>query len=122
MIINKITTGFVIQVFDTEKQVYISQNFIAAAEVNYENTQGETIPDIDMAEVNFGPLSGGEPYLPFDMAQPGMTPYRQGVIDVAGDVRFEIEGGANRNEAIQAVVEGFDDDLRELLPDGSRND
>jgi hypothetical protein len=74
-----------------------------------------------MEKDNFGPFAEDEPYLPFDMAQPGISAYRQGVIDTADDIRFAIEQGQSRNDAIQQVVEGFDDDLRELVPDGSMN-
>ena len=29
MLINKVTTGFVVQVFDTDKRCFVSQNFVA---------------------------------------------------------------------------------------------
>ena len=73
MIINKITTGFVIQTFDTEKKQYVRQKFIAGDEVTYEDGTGaEAVPptDEEMAEVNFGPEAKEEPYLPFNMVQP----------------------------------------------------
>jgi hypothetical protein len=71
MIINKITTGFVIQQFDTETQKYIGQSFIASDDVQYENLDGEPLDYEGMAEDNFGPCApNGEPYLPFDMVQP----------------------------------------------------
>jgi hypothetical protein len=71
MLINKITTGFVIQTFDTEKRQYISQNFVAGDQVDYESTDGQTpIEDGFMESVNFGPDAEKEPYLPFDMLQP----------------------------------------------------
>ena len=58
MIINKITTGFVIQQFDTEKQKFVSQEFIAGDEVDWETEVGQPA---DMDE---------SPYLPFNMEQP----------------------------------------------------
>ncbi len=58
MIINKITTGFVIQQFDTEKNQFVSQNF-TAGEVEYENQNGEPVD-----------APNNEPYLSFDMVQP----------------------------------------------------
>lgn len=70
MKINKITDGFVIQVFDTETGKYLSQNFTAGANVDYENEQGQTLNDLDMKQYNFGPDAASEPYLPFDMVQP----------------------------------------------------
>ena len=71
MLINKITTGFVIQTFDTDTRQYISQNFVAGDQVDYESTDGQTpIEDGFMESVNFGPYAEKEPYLPFDMVQP----------------------------------------------------
>jgi len=58
MIVNKITTGFVIQSFDTEKKEFVSQDFIAGDEVSYEKEDGT-------------PYNGDvDSYLPFDMVQP----------------------------------------------------
>lgn len=65
MLINKITTGFVIQQFDTEKKVYVSQYF-TAGDVEYEDRFGEPV-DSSLMAVN---PDGSEPYLPFDMLQP----------------------------------------------------
>jgi hypothetical protein len=71
MLINKITRGFVIQTFDTEKREYISQEFVAAGNSEYESTDGQTpIEDGFMESVNFGPEAEKEPYLPFEMVQP----------------------------------------------------
>ncbi len=65
MLINKITTGFIIQVFDTDKQEWISQTF-HAGEVDYETLDGDPINFTDFEDR----LVGKEPYLPFDMVQP----------------------------------------------------
>lgn len=64
MIINKITTGFVTQQWDTQKKQFIGQTFTPGDSVQYEDENGETVP--------FGFLGTGEtePYLPFDMVQP----------------------------------------------------
>jgi hypothetical protein len=62
MIINKITDGFVIQKFDTQKKEFITQEFIAADNVSWENERGETV-DAPRQE-------DAEPYLNFDMMQP----------------------------------------------------
>jgi len=70
MNILKITDGFVIQVFDTNTGKYISQNFTAAANVNYENEAGHTLFAAQLEQYNFGPYAASEPYLPFDMVQP----------------------------------------------------
>lgn len=66
MIINKITTGFVIQTFDTEKKQYTKQEFIAGDPVTYEDIEGD-LADSSVMAVN---PDGSEPYLPFDMIQP----------------------------------------------------
>tara|TARA_Y100000310_G_scaffold209426_1_gene210058 strand:- start:13146 stop:13340 length:195 start_codon:yes stop_codon:yes gene_type:complete len=62
MLVNKITTGYVIQTFDTEAGWYIGQSFVAG-EVNYEDSNGTPV---DQTEVMPTP----EPYLPFNMEQP----------------------------------------------------
>jgi hypothetical protein len=65
MKINKITTGFVIQTYDTELQKWTGQEFVAGTETDYEEAGTERI--LDPAEI--WPKSD-EPYLPFDMRQP----------------------------------------------------
>ncbi len=81
MLINKITTGFVIQTFDTEKKQYTHQEFIASDQVDYEvggpEHDGEGIPmsHLEMESFGFGPNANPEPYLPFDMLQPAEIPF-----------------------------------------------
>lgn len=58
MILNKITTGFVVQQYDTETKKFVSQEFIAGDEVVWEES-GE---QVDSPENN--------PYLYFHMIQP----------------------------------------------------
>lgn len=58
MIVKKITVGFVIQEFDTDLGKFTSQEFVASDEVEIENSDGETLEDIEL------------PYLSFDMVQP----------------------------------------------------
>lgn len=70
MLINKITTGFVIQTYDTDKKEYSEQEFFAGDEVNYELPNGESADWAEMGKVGFGPHAEEEPYLPFDMVQP----------------------------------------------------
>jgi len=60
MIVKKITTGFVIQTYDTETGYCIEQNFSAGDIVEYEDEQGEPV---DWHE-------GKDAYQPFDMVQP----------------------------------------------------
>jgi hypothetical protein len=67
MIVNKITHGFVIQSFDTEKRRFVSQEFIAGDECVYEDENGDIV---DYTEA----LPTPEPYLPFEMEQPKARP------------------------------------------------
>jgi hypothetical protein len=64
MIIKKITDGFVVQEWDTKQQKWISQEFVAGGQSEYENENGDSV---DYTEMN---PSGDEPYLPFEMVQP----------------------------------------------------
>ena len=59
MIIKKITTGFVIQTFDTDTNKFVEQEFIAGDEVTHEDEVGNEVSE-DLVD----------PYLPFDMVQP----------------------------------------------------
>jgi hypothetical protein len=73
MTVDKITIGFVIQRFDTEKKHYISQEFIAGDQVDYESSDGEPLTKAqkeELAGIGFGPSATIEAYLPFDMVQP----------------------------------------------------
>lgn len=65
MIVDKITYGFVIQKWDTKKKVWVSQEFVAGDQCEYESPAGKSL-DSDTIEDE----SGKEPYLPFDMVQP----------------------------------------------------
>lgn len=71
MTIKKITTGFVIQTFDTDQNKFVSQEFVAGNS-EYEDKNGDTISlgDNEEADKTFFAKPGGEPYLPFDMVQP----------------------------------------------------
>ncbi len=64
MQVKKITVGFVVQVFDTDSNRFVNQDFIAGDEVDYEDEQGEAVKE-SLLEVD-----GEEAYLPFDMVQP----------------------------------------------------
>lgn len=58
MIVNKITTGFVIQCYDTDTKECVGQMFVAG-DVEWEKPDGTPISPI-----------GDEHYQPFDMVQP----------------------------------------------------
>lgn len=64
MIINKITVGYVVQKFDTEKEKFIEQKFVAEDEVYYEDNVGNfNLPDTEVDKVR-------KQYLLFEMQQP----------------------------------------------------
>lgn len=65
MRLTKTTNGFVQQVFDTVTKKFISQEFIAGDETDYEDEDGN-FTDSDQ----FENAEGQEAYLPFDMRQP----------------------------------------------------
>jgi len=98
MIINKITYGYVVQAFDTEKQQFVSQSFYAGDKVFYETRDGSPVDELNFADrlneqrcrlsypappwATKGPPSEAEQqtkilrimeqYLPFDMVQPNL--------------------------------------------------
>ncbi len=70
MIINKTTVGFVVQQFDTEKGKFISQEFVAGDDVEFDYDDysdkdvNDTVSPQDVMD------DFGDPYLPFEMVQP----------------------------------------------------
>lgn len=66
--ITKTTSGFVEQVFDTVTKKFISQEFIAGDETDYEDEYGDSV-DSDQ----FENAEGQEAYLPFEMRQPAVS-------------------------------------------------
>ena len=62
MIVNKITTGFVIQSYDTEAHKFISQEFVAGDQVIWTTASGEQVKP-----------ATNDSYLAFDMVQPSPT-------------------------------------------------
>ncbi len=62
--VNKVTTGFVIQKFDRRLGEFVSQEFVAGDETDYETLAGEPV-ESDLFKVR-----GEEIYLPFNMVQP----------------------------------------------------
>ena len=65
MRINKITTGFVVQTWDTDLNKWTGQEFLAGDQCEYE--LAGTFRTLDPAEIW---PNQPEPYLPFDMRQP----------------------------------------------------
>jgi hypothetical protein len=64
MLIRKITSGFVTQVYDTQHGRFVSQEFTAGDDCQYEDERGEAV---DSSLLN---VHGHEAYLPFQMVQP----------------------------------------------------
>ena len=75
MIVKKITVGFVIQDYDTETKKFVSQEFIAGDQVDWEDEDGNAIPEEDA-------------YLSFEMIQPEDM---ESVEDEAPTVDQEVE-------------------------------
>lgn len=63
-LLKKIKHGFVVQIFDTDKQAFISQKFVAG-DCEYEPDDGATAESS-----NFFNFYKNEVYLPFEMKQP----------------------------------------------------
>lgn len=68
MKIKKVTTGFVIQTYDTEKKKFVAQEFVASGECDYEKENGDEADSSLLNDAN-----GDEMYLPFEMKQPNET-------------------------------------------------
>lgn len=100
MIINKITTGFVVQQFDTATDTWVSQEFVAGDECNYENRNGEAVESSLMGDP--------EPYLPFTMVEPtkDVQSCRQSIQD---DLLALLDGLPEEAQtaACQIVVDNF---------------
>ena len=58
--IHKITSGFVVQKFENNK--FVSQEFIAGDQIEYETPNGEQVEEEEEVQ--------DLPYQPFDMVQP----------------------------------------------------
>ena len=67
MIVKKITTGFVVQDFDTELGKFIGQEFVAGDDCQYEDALGNPV-DPQLLEVD-----GKEVYLLFTMTNENRT-------------------------------------------------
>jgi hypothetical protein len=62
MKIRKITTGFVVQTFNSEVGNWVNQEFVAGDQVDYEDENGDPVNDKDNPALN--------QYLTFNMVQP----------------------------------------------------
>jgi len=62
MLVKKITTGYVLQVYDTKLEKFVSQEFVASDIVDHEDMMGNPVDELG--------LDLDSDYLPFDMVQP----------------------------------------------------
>ena len=67
MELRKITVGYVIQTFDTEKKCWVDQEFKASDDVTWEDDKGNALT-VDEASEKIG--LERFPYLPFMMIEP----------------------------------------------------
>jgi hypothetical protein len=95
MLVNKITTGFVIQTFDTEKKRFVSQEFVAGDQVDYEHKEGEP------CEPSLLEVDGKEAVLAFEMKQPQvMSQPVKIVIEVKGGVVVAVHASRKDVEVV----------------------
>ena len=103
MKINKITHGFVVQTWDTELNRWISQEFVAGDQTEFEAGGSDQI----LNPADIWP-DGPEPYLLFHMRQPdevsmgGNSLY---VLEIVGDLEPQLHGpyGTEEERDRQAV-------------------
>lgn len=77
-IVKKITIGFVVQEYDTETGKFVSQDFVAGDQVDWEDEDGNAIPEEDA-------------YLSFEMVQPEDIESVEDIINEAPSVDQEVE-------------------------------
>lgn len=65
--IRKVTVGFVTQVFDINTGTWVSQEFTASDQSDYEYADGSPVPSDKVIDLKITTMG----YLPFDMVQPG---------------------------------------------------
>ena len=113
MLVNKITTGFVVQVFDTEKKKFISQEFVGGDPVEYETQDGKPVKS-ELLEVD-----GQEVYLPFEMVQPEQPSI---VIPLRAQLRDDWEGsGSKRNlKCFRQYVKEMSEDPNGILRNAAK--
>ena len=129
MIINKITTGFVIQSFDTVTRRFTSQEFIGEDGSTWETPEGEPLSrhiNKDAALI-YGEGGVDEPELALEMKSPaeikGIYRFKVGdkvlaTPDQTGDTWHEFQGtvrGFRRGELV--TVEDQDGDCFDCYPD-----
>lgn len=90
MLVKKITTGFVIQTFDTDLGRWLSQEFVAGDQVDYEGEFGSVKADLLLVKKTVKGKKGRkrtvkeEATLPFEMKQPNEL----GLYDNTGEIEL----------------------------------
>lgn len=72
MIVKKITTGFVVQTYDTDLECCTHQEFVAGDQVDWEDEDGNTLLSLSDSTQYVGDTDldlEDLPYQPFDMVQ-----------------------------------------------------
>jgi len=72
MIVNKVTTGFVTQQYDTETKQFVGQTFTAIDDVVWEDTHEHIFNRVEKDLLGLGNDEVAEPYFHFNMVQPGV--------------------------------------------------
>jgi len=70
MIVKKITTGFVVQEYNTETKQFTSQEFVASDDVTWEDETEHVFNAKEKDSLGLGNVDTTEPYLNFEMTQP----------------------------------------------------
>ena len=100
MIYIKCTEGYMLQVFDTAQNKFVSQEFAVGEHSQWEDEQGERIDHTFWDQQQFGPDG---PYLPYP----------------AEDLKVGEPPDALREEKVEALI---DDDIRNLTRDLAEGD
>ncbi len=109
MLVRKCTAGWVEQVFDTEKQIFVSQKFYTSDEVEYLTGEGTPIRfDLTAWRSAVDPAE----YLPYDMVQP------RAINDLTPITWREVLTSLHQltDDQLDMTASIWDSELQEVLP------